>query len=338
MTRMVEVPSHSGVEASTGPAPVTPIAELQPDERADEALKKIHRALLRSITSHQDGVREVSAGEYLHDFRVAVRRTRTGLRQLKRVYPGAEARRSADGFRWVSETTSTARDLEVFLASVDPYRLAVGSPTIDALASLWEFLRESERAERGRCTAALESERYRSLISEWSEFLDRPAADDGIPDNAGRPIREVAVDRISRAYARLVRRGSDVEPSSPADAFHRLRLDCKKLRYLLEFFCSLFEQNESGLVIASLRRMQNSLGSINDLRVQAVWIERAPGSPTEAGGVLSAFLHERQREERSRFVWRVSVRQPVSSWASASAGRGRSASLRARTPTMYGRG
>ncbi len=302
MTRMVEVPSHPGAEASAGRAPVTPIVELQPDERADEALKKIHRVLLGGITSNDDAVREVSAGEYLHDFRVAVRRTRTGLRQLKRVYPGAEARRIADGFRWLSETTSSARDLEVFLASVDAYRLAVGSPTIDALASLWEFLRESERAERGRCTAALESERYGSLISEWSEFLDRPAAEDGVPDNAARPIHEVAVDRIGRAYSRLARRGSDVEPSSPADAFHRLRLDCKKLRYLLEFFCSLFEQNESGLVIASLRRMQNSLGSINDLRVQAVWIERAPGSPTEAGGVLSAFLHKRQREERSRFV------------------------------------
>jgi len=299
---MAELPSHPGVEAPASHAPVTPIVELHPDERADEALKKIHRALLRSITSHHDGVREVSSGKALHDFRVAVRRTRTGLRQLKRVYPGAEAHRIADGFRWLSKTTSPARDLEGFLASLDPYRLAVGKPTIDALTSLWAFLRESERAERDRCSAALESERYRSLISDWSEFLDRPAADDGLPANAARPIREVAVDRISSAYARLARRGSDIEPASPADLFHRLRLDCKKLRYLLEFFCGLFEHNGSGIIIASLRRTQDSLGSINDLRVHAAWIERAPGPPTEAGGVLSAFLHERQREERSKFV------------------------------------
>ena len=299
---MAELPKHPGVEAPAGHAPVTPIVELHPDERADEALKKIHRALLRSITSHQDGVREVSSGEALHDFRVAVRRTRTGLRQLKRVYPGADAHRIADGFRWLSETTSSARDLEVFLASVDTYRLAVGNPTIDALTSLWAFLRESERAERDRCTAALESERYRSLISDWNEFLGRPTAADGLPANAARPIREVAVEGIRSAYARLARRGSDLEQASPVDLFHRLRLDGKKLRYLLEFFCSLFEQNGSGIIIASLRRTQDSLGSINDMRVQAAWIERAPGPPTEASGVLSAFLHERQREERSKFI------------------------------------
>ncbi len=59
---MVEVPRHAGVEASAGRPPVTPIVELHPDERADEALKKIHRVLLRAITSNHDGVREVSAG------------------------------------------------------------------------------------------------------------------------------------------------------------------------------------------------------------------------------------------------------------------------------------
>lgn len=302
MTRMFEVPSHPGVDAARGRPPLTPIVELRADERADGALKRIHRVLLRRIIANGIGVRAVSAGKHLHDFRVAVRRTRTGLRQLKRVYPGAEASRFENGFRWFSETTSPARDLEVFLASVDPYRLALGSPPIDALTSLWAFLRQRERAERALCTAALESERYRSLISEWSEFLDRPAANDDGPDNASRPIREVAAERLGRAYSRVVRRGRDVEPSSPAATFHRLRLDCKKLRYLLEFFWGLFDRNESEQVIAALRRAQDSLGSINDLRVQAEWVERAPDTPPEAGGALSAFLHERQREERSRFV------------------------------------
>jgi len=274
---------------------------LQADGRSDEALKKIHRLLLERILANQNGVREFSAGAYLHDFRVAVRRTRTGLRQLKGVYPRCQAQHVAGEFRWLSITTGTARDLEVFLASMDPLAAAESVATTDELAPFRAFLRRSERAERRRCTEALEQPRYRLLISEWADFLQQPCGTQDLPRAAQRPTVEVATESIARAYKRLVRRGAEVDLSSPGAAFHRLRLDCKKLRYLLEFFGGLFDQDDIEHLVVALRGTQNSLGAINDLRVQADWIARAPA---RSAGVraLAECVGDRQHEERRGFV------------------------------------
>ena len=49
---------------------------------------------------------------------------------------------------------------------------------------------------------------------------------------------------------------------------HALRIDCKKLRYLLEFFASLFPPDEIEILVKQLKRLQDNLGDFNDLSVQ----------------------------------------------------------------------
>ena len=56
---------------------------LQPTMRADEATMAVHRALLDTILANEVGVREGLDSEFLHDFRVAARRTRATLRQIQ---------------------------------------------------------------------------------------------------------------------------------------------------------------------------------------------------------------------------------------------------------------
>jgi len=291
-----------GFDAGT----VETIVPLQASLSAAAALKKIHRELRRRIEANQLGVRDVLPGEYLHDFRVAVRRTRTGLRQLKRVYPRADRKRFADDFQWLSKTSNDARDLEVYLQSFDTFSEALGADTVDALAPFIAFLRDHERRERGGCTEAIVSGRYRSLMSDWRDFLQQPAAGDGGPD-AGRPVREVAAERIAAAYERVGRRSEGLRVDAPAAAFHRLRLDCKKLRYLLEFFAGLFEGNDGVRAIVALKQTQDSLGAINDLHVQAGWLERFAGEETDAMLALGAHLRQRHLAERRQFLERFAT-------------------------------
>jgi CHAD domain-containing protein len=47
-----------------------------------------------------------------------------------------------------------------------------------------------------------------------------------------------------------------------------LRIECKKLRYLLEFFASLFPSKEMSKMIRQLKRLQDNLGEFTDLEVQ----------------------------------------------------------------------
>ena len=55
--------------------------------RADIASKFIYSHLLKAIKDNEQGTIADTDSEFLHDFRVAVRRTRTGLSQLKVVLP-----------------------------------------------------------------------------------------------------------------------------------------------------------------------------------------------------------------------------------------------------------
>jgi CHAD domain-containing protein len=278
------------------------IVPLQPSLRTDVALKRIHGELLQRIRQNDDGVREGRDGDYLHDFRVAVRRTRTGLRQLERVYPRRLADHFADDFKWLSKSTGTARDIEVYLASFERFRVDLGAAIVDDLGPLVDSLRRHQGIERTRCAEAIESDRYATLIRDWRDFLRRPTENNVEATDAGRPVNEVAAERIEAAFRRVVRRGSGLQEQSPADSFHRLRLDCKKLRYLLEFFSVVFPGDAGSQAIVALKRTQDALGAINDLRVQAEWVARFPGASGPAMRAFAAYLAERQQAERRAFL------------------------------------
>ena len=53
---------------------------------------------------------------------------------------------------------------------------------------------------------------------------------------------------------------------------HALRIECKKLRYLMEFFASLFPAKEINELIQQLKKLQNNLGDFNDLCVQQEYL------------------------------------------------------------------
>ena len=93
---------------------------------------------------------------------------------------------------------------------------------------------------------------------------------------------DVASDRIWRAYRRVTRHGRAIGPETPGEGLHDLRIDCKKLRYLLEFFDSLYVAEEIAPPIKELKRLQDNLGEFNDLEVQQTALRR--------------FAHEMQRD------------------------------------------
>ena len=61
--------------------------QLQPTLRADEATKVILRSLLHVIKCNEEGVKNDIDTEFLHDFRVAIRRTRVGAWSNQRGVP-----------------------------------------------------------------------------------------------------------------------------------------------------------------------------------------------------------------------------------------------------------
>jgi CHAD domain-containing protein len=103
--------------------------------------------------------------------------------------------------------------------------------------------------------------------------------------------------------------GSAIKRSSPDEDLHQLRIQCKKLRYILEFFTSLFPPAEMKLAIKQLKRLQDNLGTFNDLSVQQEMLQQylagiRPGSKKSQqlaiaiGGLLTTLFHEQQKARK----------------------------------------
>ncbi|PVV16087.1 MAG: hypothetical protein B6D77_01305 [gamma proteobacterium symbiont of Ctena orbiculata] len=117
--------------------------------------------------------------------------------------------------------------------------------------------------------------------------------------------------RISKLYKRVLKDGRNIGADTPADRLHELRKDCKKLRYLMEFFQSLYPKPAIRGLIKALKVILDNLGEFQDLEVQAKSLEDfgeqmlkegAPASALMAMGILVGKLLERQQQARAEFV------------------------------------
>jgi len=285
--------------------------ELDPVTRADLAMKRVYSALLDAMQANTDGTLGDLDSEFLHDFRVAVRRTRSALGQVKEVLPPAVVERFKAEFKWLGTITGATRDMDVYLLKYPGFRDALPDDVRRDLEPLHDFLVAHQRTEHRRMARALRSERCAKLERDWRAFLDAPPLLSPDEANAGRPIRAVAAERIHRLYCRVIKRGRKIKASSPAARLHELRIECKKLRYLLTFFRSLFPTERIDGIVKVLKQLQDVLGDFNDYEVQQYKLtefgetmvaEGIAGAPTLiAMGRLVADLAVGQERERKRF-------------------------------------
>jgi len=287
---------------------------LAPEMTAAAAARLVHRHLLATLHANEAGVRDNLDEEFLHDFRVASRRARSALGQIKAVFPQDIVDHYREELAWLGSVTGPTRDLDVYLGNMGDYRASLPEAAHDALAPLLAFLEGHHRTEHDRLVEALGSPRYRKLVEGWQHFLDQTTIEGPAPANASRPVSEVASKRIWRIYRRVLKDGRSIAPESPATALHRLRIDCKKLRYLMEFFRSLYDTETVERLIDSLKQLQDNLGYFNDCVVQQETLRRLAQQMADEGGMpvetylamgrLQALLEERQGAERARFAER----------------------------------
>ncbi len=245
------------------------MVRLDPAQRADEAVLSILHTLLEAMLANEDGTRQDLDSEFLHDFRVAGRRTRSALTQIKGVLPPADVERFKSEFAWLGGVTGATRDLDVYLLKMPEYEASLPESVRRDLGPLKEFLEHHQRLEQRKLVQTLDSRRYQRLIRDWSAYLEQPAAEPVAGQfNAGRPIVEIGSERIWKTYRKVAKEGRAIGPETPAEALHDLRIRCKKLRYLLEFFRSLYPAKKIGPLIASLKKLQDNLGDFNDYEVQ----------------------------------------------------------------------
>jgi CHAD domain-containing protein len=240
------------------------------DIRADAGAVAVLRRLLAVIRDNVDGAIQGSDDEYLHQLRIAVRRSRTVQRQLAGVFPPDDLPGFRSDFRWLQQATGPARDLDVYVADFGELAGMLTErlrPDLDPVRLVLLHSRMTARADMER---ALRSARAVQLFEDWDRLLETlvefPLEDRPL---ASEPIGRAAGGRIRKVYKRIVRMGRAVGPDSPPEAYHELRKKAKELRYLLELFgVKLFDEDHVAPMVKSLKALQDVLGRHQDREVQ----------------------------------------------------------------------
>lgn len=243
--------------------------KLERDMRSDAACKMILLDQLDQIVCNIDGTLADTDTEFLHDLRVAVRRSRSALNRLKGVLPQTVQDRFSQELQWVGSITTPVRDLDVYLLDYPKYREQLRDDLQTDLEPLYDFLLAHHKKARAQLVTDLGSRRFKDFLTKWRSYLKRPLPVRPTAPAAHFSIGELADKRIWKTYRRVINEGSVIDESSPAEALHDLRKTCKKLRYVLEFFASLYPQKEVGGLIKTLKVLQENLGDFQDLDVQA---------------------------------------------------------------------
>lgn len=287
-------------ERSPDTAPAAPT--MTPDMPASQAIAAVLGQFAEVMRDNVDGVIEAIDTEFLHDFRVAVRRTRSVLKLTGDMLPAGLAEKYAPEFRWLGDLTTPVRDLDVYLLGFADLAAGLVSAKPADLAPFQAFLRRRRTAERRRLVRGLRSARYRNLIAEWQRDLAAVAAD-------GPRIGRVARDRVWKAFVRVVKHGQLITADSPAEQVHALRKRCKELRYLLEIFRPLHDPASHKQIVRELKRLQDCLGEFQDGEVQReavrafaaeMMAEGSGPAPTVlAMGELAARLDAHQMQARA---------------------------------------
>lgn len=284
---------------------------LESGMRADIACKLIYSHLLETMRVNEQGTINAVDSEFLHDFRVAVRRTRSGLSQLPHILPDRIESRSKVFFAWLGQITSLARDLDVYLLNFSEYQRSLPVDMQAGLEPLYDFIQRKQIQAYRELAAELQSPEYLNGIRFWDEFLNEPVAVKPTERNARLSIKQIADARIYKVYQRVLKQGLAISELSPAEALHDLRKTCKKLRYLMEFFQSLYPAKEIADLIKILKNFQNVLGDFQDYEVQAHTLksfademaaEQIAAETLIAMGVLMQNLHVKREQARQHFA------------------------------------
>jgi len=132
---------------------------------------------------------------------------------------------------------------------------------------------------------ALAGESFARLLREWRAFLEAPSRPgaDRAAKQATAPIKRVADKRIRRMHRRVLDEGRAITDASPSEELHELRKSCKKLRYLMEFFQSLYPAADIKELIKQMKLLLDNLGGFQDLAVQAAHLRETAAMMQAAG-------------------------------------------------------
>lgn len=221
-----------------------------------------------NLRRHVEAVRREDR-EGIHDMRVASRRLRAALSELRAFLEKRQRLALLDQARRVTQLLGRPREMDVTLGILEKHRAE--HPENDVwLDGVLDRLRAERAALSAACGEAVAVTESLELDEALVALLDPERVKD-------RDLFEVAPRRLKRRLRELTEEYLLWRANGERAQLHRVRIAFKKFRYVCEVFVPVYEERIKPL-IADLKRVQESLGQWNDCRVVCEELEKLADS------------------------------------------------------------
>lgn len=227
--------------------------------------------LQQDLQANQRALLAGAGDEALHDFRIAIRKTRTLLSQMDDVLPEPGLSRFRDVYADLMDRTGRLRDLEVCIATVDN----VMGKGEQALEPLQRHLLARDDAEREHLLQYLQSDEFSDMMQDWQDYLAAIDPETEMLEMAYMPLRILAAEAIRYRYLKTARLAHKVNRRRTISSMHKIRKSAKRLRYLLDLFAPIFPEKRMKKILKELKRFQDVLGQMQDIEVQTALINES---------------------------------------------------------------
>lgn len=221
-----------------------------------------HQATL--VEALAPGVRQGYDPEFLHQFRVNLRRSRAIAEALERVLKDRTLKKGIKGLKRQGQETSHLRDLDVFLETLSSWReVPERRDAIDAL-ELEPLFRRKQAEEHHRLCQVLDSEQFAKDMKRWEKLVHG----DTVARLASQIKRKRIRSTLDEQIARHDRLFGALGPEAPDSDFHQVRKALKRVRYMIDLDPTRLSGNISGL-----KARQKLFGRFQDRHVQMTLLD-----------------------------------------------------------------
>ena len=296
----------------SAPYVAKPEVSLGKKEPSIEVATDVIRTFLAVARQNEAGVIADIDTEFLHDYRVSLRRIRSVLSLFKGVFSSELTAGLKHEFSELMAPTGRLRDLDVYLLEKYMYFNLIPENLHAGAAVMFAQLEQERTRVLTDLSRQFQSESYAKQMDDLAaQFSVVKNLEPG--PNAGRGAYEYACALIWKRYRKVCKLARRITLETPDEVVHQLRIDCKKLRYLMEFFAALFDRKDFKTLIKPLKKLQDNLGLFNDYSVQQEALlsfvtgqsnvrGQANAQLSMAVGGLVAVLNQRQAAERARVM------------------------------------
>ncbi len=265
------------------------------------AFQRIASASLLKMAANHHGAVTGKDAEFLHQFRVALRRLRAALSLFDSLVGGAELDALKADLRDLARALNAARDWDVWVEETLPRMAQDGHAR--AAATLLRRSRAHQATHRQTARTALTHPNYARLMLRLERWLTA-LPESGLKPAQRRlwrtPVRAFAHESLARLDLAVRTRGRRLHQLTVVQR-HQLRIAVKKLRYGMEFFAALFPQQETADYLKQLARLQDELGLFNDLAVaQSLLVQLRGVRPAPALAIAERWLQSQHATHQRR--------------------------------------